>query len=57
MVDFRQVFGVINKEKSKDGDAYFVNFLTYLKDDVEPGVTNPEVWLWICGKKDSEVDL
>jgi len=57
VVDFGQVLGVINKEEFKDGDPYFVNFLTYLKDDTEPGVTDPEVWLWICGEKDVEVDL
>ena len=56
-MDFRIIPGVINKQILSHDSPYFEDFLETISGMSEPEAMDPKVWLWICGKKDVEVDL
>jgi hypothetical protein len=57
IMDFQNIPGIINKLKSSDAAPYYENFLGTLETIVDPEVTDPNVWLWICGEKEVELGL
>ncbi len=49
LIDFRNILGVINKETAPRDSPYFLAFMDLLMKLDDPCMTDPEVWLWICG--------
>jgi hypothetical protein len=57
IIDFRNIPGVIYKGSGAGQASYFDKFLGILEEDKLPSLTDPDLWLWIAGEKDVELDL
>jgi hypothetical protein len=55
LVDFRFMPGYSRRSKSGVINPFFKDFLNTLKSAGMPDVTEPEIWLWICGDHEAQV--
>ncbi len=47
---------MINKETAPQDSPYFLAFMDLLMKLDDPCMTDPEVWLWICGDQQTDDD-
>jgi hypothetical protein len=57
IMDFRNIPGILNKGSSATDASYFEKFISILDEDAETDLSDPEVWLWIVGEKEVELEL
>nr|PNR32277.1 hypothetical protein PHYPA_026403 [Physcomitrium patens] len=57
IIDFRRVPGFSSKEKSTVSKPYFEDFMSMFVTCKLPQITDPPVWLFICGDEDAELQI
>lgn len=55
VIDFRFLPGYGRRNTSGVLTPFFNDFFTALKSGGMPGITQPDVWIWICGDHEAEV--
>lgn len=55
VIDFRFVPGYSRRATSGVLNPFFSDFMNTLKSGGMPGLTQPEVWIWICGDHEAEI--
>jgi hypothetical protein len=55
IIDFRNIPGFTTVKSSTVQSPFFEEFIQLLCSQSSPGITDPPVWMWICGYKDAEV--
>lgn len=53
-MDFMMVPGAMGKRGSSQENPYFYEFMFILGKIIDLCITDPPVWLWICGGKEME---
>ncbi len=55
IIDFRNIPGFTTVMFSTVQSPFFEEFIQLFCSQSNPGITDPPVWMWICGYKDAEV--
>jgi hypothetical protein len=57
IIDFRHVPNFTSINKTTTQKPYFEEFMGALQRQSQPAMTDPPIWLWICGSKEVEVQV
>ena len=57
IIDFRQTPNWTSINQSFAKRPYFLDFMSTMHRQTQPHMTDPPVWLWICGSKEAEVQV
>jgi hypothetical protein len=57
IVDFRRTPNWTSINESSAERPYFLDFMSTMHRQTQPRLTDPPVWLWICGSKEAKVQV
>jgi hypothetical protein len=57
IIDFRRVPNFTQVNKTTPQKPYFKEFMNALQRQSQPTMTEPPIWLWICGSKEAEIQV
>jgi hypothetical protein len=57
IIDFRRVPNFTQVNKTTAQKPYFEEFMNALQRQSQPTMTEPPIWLWICGSKEAEIQV
>jgi hypothetical protein len=57
IIDFRHVPSFKQVSKTTTQKPYFEEFMGALQRQSQPSMTEPPIWLWICGSKEGEIQV
>ena len=57
VLDFRRVPGFVAKGTTSFDNPYFMTFMEMFMQGDFPHINEPPAWLWICGDKETELQL
>jgi hypothetical protein len=57
IIDFRRIPNFMQVNKTTAQKPYFEEFMNALQRQSQPTMTEPPIWLWICGSKEAEIQV
>jgi hypothetical protein len=57
IIDFRRVPNFTQVSKTTAQKPYFEEFMGVLQRQSQPSMTEPPIWLWICGSKEAKIQV
>jgi hypothetical protein len=57
IIDFNRIPNFTSLNKTSTQKLYFEEFVGALQRQSQPAMTDPPIWLWICGSKEAEVQV